>query len=217
MIIIIILGGLVVLFATNKINFNSNVIDENTTQENGDTTKDELEDNENIILTESEAITALKTVYNEAVRHIFNQEVAYCGETEGILDLNGFLYYKSTSFDSFAELESYLKKYMTNKLLSTSNYNKVTTLNGVEVNSYYEKDGNLYCNTWNKGGNVSLSYYQESESIFEITNIEDNSFTATINAVYYDVAKENKTTKKMNVVLVKNNDIWLMDSYEEVQ
>lgn len=106
---------------------------------------------------------------------------------------------------------------MTDNLLSTSNYNKSTTINGVEVNTYYEKDGNLYCNTWNKGGDINLSYYEESESTFEITNIEDNSFTAIINAVYYDDTKTNKTTKKINVSITNNNDLWLIDSYEEVQ
>lgn len=215
LVIVIILFALVILFATGTISFNSNVINTNDVQKNNDNVNNELNIQKNM-LTESEAIAILKNNYNDVVRHIFNEAVAFCGTTDGTLNLNGFLYRKSTLFNNFTELESYLKKYMTDNLLSISNYNKSTVLNGVEVSTYYEKDGSLYCNTWNKGGNMSLVYYEESQSNFKIIDVEDGFFTATIDAVYYDDAREIKTTKKINVSVVKNDDVWLIDSYKEV-
>ena len=104
---------------------------------------------------------------------------------------------------------------MTDTLLKSTNYNKTITIDGNTVSSYYEQNGSLYCNGWNKGGNIYLEKYNENESSFEITNITVESFNAKINAVYYDHDNTTKTIKQINVSVIKQNDKWLLNSYEE--
>ena len=100
-------------------------------------------------ITKSDAETILKDLYNAAVRHIFNESVSYCGDVDindtGII-LNDFHYYKSSSFKSFEELDNYLKNFMTESLLKNSNYNNSVVDEGIVIESYYEKNGSLYCN-----------------------------------------------------------------------
>ena len=105
---------------------------------------------------------------------------------------------------------------MSDELLATSRFNHTYNMDGVEISSYIEKDGNLYCNFWNKGGNMLLVYYSEAEKSFEITNIEDDSFDAIINAVYHSVDKNYRTVLKIKVSVIKQNDKWVLDTYEEL-
>jgi len=55
-------------------------------------------------ITKTEALTILKNLFNDAVRHIFNESVSFCGECKigdiG-LSINGFFYSKSATFNSF--------------------------------------------------------------------------------------------------------------------
>lgn len=204
--IIIILIALVILFTTNTISFNNK---NNIGNPDNNTSK----------LTNEEAMTILKNSYNSTVRHIFNEGVSYCGDyatgPDTTISLNDSIYSKSATFSSFSELDSYVKKYLTEELLSTTRYNQSITINGQRVNSYYEKDNSLYCNNWDKGSNMLLSIYSETESNFTITTINENSFSGTINAVYYDTNNENKTVLNINVTLINQNNNWLIDSYKE--
>ena len=170
-------------------------------------------------LTKAEAEQILKELYNDAVRHIFNESVSYCGDyatgDNTTITLNGFSYSKSSTFKTFKELDNYLKNYMTESLLKSSGYNDSYVEDGVTIGSYYEKDGSLYCNGWNKGGNIELEHYLINESTFVATKINDNSFDGSINAVYSDFENNNKTTLKIKVSVVKQNDKWLLNSYKE--
>ena len=212
-VIIVILALLCILFATGTISLKSNSVDNN---QNGNG----ITDNKNNLITNNEAESILKNLYNDAVRHIYNEGVSYCGTyatgDNVTLSLNGFYYTKSATFNSFAELENYLKGYMTESLLASSNYNKSTTFEGTTINSYYEKDGSLYCNGWNKGGNMSLANYLVNESTFTASNVTENSFDGVINAVYSDFDNNNKTTKSIKVSVVKENNSWLLNTYEEL-
>lgn len=219
-IIIIILATLVVLFATNTISFNTSKETNNTTDSTNQNNQAEDSKQNETLLTNYEAELILKNIYNDTVRDIFNQGLSYCGETDGSINLDGFTYAKSVTFKTFEELDNHVKKYLTESLLSTTGYNNSTTINEKTINSYIERDGNLYCNTNGKGGNVQLAYYSDWETNFEIVKIEENSFDATINAVYYGAApggpdKEKRTTLKINTTIIKQNDNWLMNTYEE--
>lgn len=179
-----------------------------------------LNNNNSNSLSDDEAMTILKNSYNDVVRHIFNEGVAYCGDYDdgekSRLKLNGFLYLKSATFNSFKDLDSYVKKYLTENLLSTTRYNNSVTFDKTTINSYYEKSGKLYCNSWNKGSNMSLAVYSETESIYEIQIIDNNSFLGIINAVYYS-EDEIQTNLKIKLTIIKQIDNWLIDSYEEVE
>lgn len=203
MFIIIILITLTIILIMNNIKLNENIKEIN---------------NETEKLNEWEAILILKANYNDAVRHIFNEGVSYCGLTDfgTNLSLNGFSYSKSVTYNTFEELREYLKQYMSDELLVTSRFDYTYDMDGVVISSYIEKDGNLYCNGWNKGSNLLLVHYSEVETNFKITNIEDDSFDAIINAVYHSVDKNYRTVLKIKVSVIKQNDKWVLDTYEQL-
>lgn len=231
LVIVIMLVALCVLFATGTISFNSKTMNNdissssnnNMSNTENDNTVDTVETATK--LTNGEAISIVKKLYNADVRYIYNQMITYCGEMESgegaYLSIDDFNYTKSKSFKNLKELENHLKTYMTESLLKSSNYNRSVTSNGKEVTSYIEKDGALYCNGWNKGSNMELAYYVEDETTFEISNITEDSFDAKIDAVYYDVSYEEnksasaKTIKNISVTVVRQNGNWLLDKYSE--
>jgi len=217
-VIIFILAVLCLLFATNTISFKSKTTS-NETNNSSDTTVEET--TENVLISEDEAINIVKELYNDDVRFIFNQMISYCGEyAEGentTISINGFTYRKSASFKTLEELENHLKKYMTESLLNNTDYNRTTSIDGNEVTSYYEKDGALYCNGWNKGSNMDLGKYLVEKSEFEISNIEEDSFKAHIKAAYSELNSEKVgVTLSINVTVIKENGNWLLSGYQEV-
>ena len=229
-VIIVMLLTLCVLFATGTISFGaktnnnaSNSAGNNINNTEDNNTVDTVETTTK--LSNAEAINIVKKLYNADVRYIYNQIVTYCGEMESgegaYLSVDNFNYTKSKSFKNLTELENHLKTYMTESLLKSSNYNRSTTINGKEVTSYIEKDGALYCNGWNKGSNMELAHYVEDETTIETSNIDEDSFDAKIDAVYYDVSYEEnksastKTIKNVSVTVVKQNGNWLLDKYSE--
>ena len=232
-IIIIILIALCILFATGTISLKSKTVNNDTSNSGNSGTEiinngnnDSATNNiETTILTNAEAAEIVKNLYNDAVRYIYNQATAYCGEgsngSDGYITIDGFGYAKSANFSNLEELEDYLKKYMTKELLSSTNYKKSVTINGKTITSYIERDGALYCNGWNKGGNMGLYYYDEDNTTYEINNITSTSFNAKIDAVYYDYSyvedRNNsvRTLKEINVTVIKKNGNWLLDKYEE--
>lgn len=205
LLVIIILLTLVIFFATDTISLNSKEKD--------------IQNDNNALITNNEGEDILKDLYNDATRELYNQTVSYCGEyasgDDTTLTIDGFLYRKSATFNSFVELESYLKGFMTDSLISKSKLYESENINDNYVTSYYEKDGNLYCNSWNKGGNLELEYYFIDESTFTVSNIKKDSFDGIINAVYSDFNNINKTIKSIKVSVVKQNNKWLLNSYKE--
>ena len=185
------------------------------------TNNDEIDNNQtnniNNKLTEDEAINIIKNLYNQDVRYLFNERVSYCGDySEESINLNGFIYYKSTKFKSFKELKEHLLKYMTESLLNNTSYNYSTTINGNTITSYYEKDGNLYCNSWAKGSNIERTNYSIDDSTFAVSNISENSFNADIKAVYIWDGNR-KVTVPIKAGIVKENNKWLLNTYQEEQ
>lgn len=210
--IIIMLLVFVGLFATGTISFKST-----TTSDNGQTSESNETNESSNKLTESEAITIIKDLYNEDIRYIFNEKVSYCGDkSDDSISSNGFTYYKSSKFHTFNELKEHLENYMTESLLNSTSYNYSTVIDGNTITSYIEKDGNLYCNAWNKGGNVERTNYSADESTFKISNIDENSIDADIIAVYnWDGTRKNNL--QIKVTAVKQNNKWLLNTYKEEQ
>lgn len=199
------------LFATGTISFK-----QTTTTDNGQTSENnQLKDENKNILTENETLTILKEKYN-VVREVFDLGmISYCGEYANDANsskfIDGVLFGKSSTYSSFEELSNYLKKYMTEELLnSLKNYNDSVS------KSYYEENGNLYCSTRNKGGNVIYTNFLESESTFKVNQITENNITASIIAMYSDVSEKEKNSKTINLTLLKESDNWLVSSYEDV-
>lgn len=183
---------------------------------------EDIEPNE-VVLSDEDKINIVKSLYEEAaVRHIFNETVSYCGEVSmeenNSKTVSNFIYYKSETFHSFLELDNHVKKFMTEELLANTNYNNSSD----EVNSYYEEDENLYCNYWNKGGNISRNKFIPTDTTYELVNSSDTLIEAKINAVYSsslseEEKDEDKTNVNIEVEIIKVNDNWLINSYEEVE
>lgn len=204
-VIIVLLSTLVILLGTGVISFKKSST--NTTKNTDVVKKEEF--------TKENAESKLKELYGDAVRGIFNEKVAFCGSYDNeSVEVNGYSYKKSSTFKSFDELDKYVKKYMTEDLLATTDYNKKVTLD-TTITSYYGKDGSLYCNNWNKGGNPELAKFLSDESTYTVSNLTEDSFDGTISAVYSNDANTVKTTKNIKVSVIKQNNNWLINSYVE--
>lgn len=206
-VIIVILSALVILLGTGVISFKKDSKTITNNSNNTNTNKKEF--------TKENAESKLKELYSDAVRGIFNEKVAFCGSYDNeSVEVNGYSYKKSSTFKSFDELDKYVKKYMTEDLLATTDYNKKVTLD-TTITSYYEKDGSLYCNNWNKGGNLELAKFLTDESTYTVSNLTEDSFDGTISAVYSNDSNTVKTTKNIKVSVIKQNNNWLINSYVE--
>ena len=201
-VIMLVVGGC--LFATKTISFSSKTDSNNVNKKTVS----------NNILTKDEAVAILKEKYNVS-RKVFDLGmISYCGEyatgDNSSKNINDTLYMKSATYSSFEELSNYLKNYMTEELLnSTKNYNDSVS------KSYYEENGNLYCNTRNKGSDVTYSIFIDDESKYTINEINEKEIKATIQAVYFDNSETSKNTRIIDVSMIKNSDKWLINSYED--
>ena len=177
------------------------------TNNNIDNGKTNEEININIF---KEYFESLKTNYS--IARTFFDNFMYCGtysenfDRKGIV-INNTLYTLSEQFTTFKELKSYLNNYMTDNTLNSKW--------SLFKEFYYEKDNSLYCNTGNKGSNINKITFLEEESIFKINNIEEEKIEAEIYAVYLDIGND-KTYSKVNITMIKEEDNWLIDYYEEI-
>lgn len=226
-IIILILGILVGLLATDTISFtkiNNDTKKTNTKEEDKKDNKEDKEE-ENKLLTNDEAKEVIKKSYNKAISDFFDA-ITYCGnitnttdeESQYFYNKYGNFFIKSAQFKTFKELDNYLKQYATQKLLNENKRYKLNSTNpetGEVIPSYVEKDGYLYCNTWNKGG-PGIGEYQENESTFEVNNITEKSITGKIYAAYYDKFNNINNTLTIEVEVIKENDKWLLNHYKQI-
>lgn len=171
-------------------------------------------------LTDEEALNTLKTDYSDAIRYILNEDTTYCGTlaTEGktTLDINGYTYQKSASFNTYEDLEKYVKQYATDNFLAKADFNHQTKVNGQNIVSYYKSGGNLYCNTWKKDKNLLLVNYAEEESTFEIIRNNKNSFKVKATVIYYNNDRSIKTPIEYEFKVIKQANNWLLDDYKKL-
>ena len=212
-IIIVILLSLVILFATGTISFKEATNTNNSEEINNTTEK----------LTEEEAITAVKNIFtNEAVQYLLGSRATTYGQkdttlvTEKELGLsyqwNG--YYKCTNFNSYEELTNHFKTYVTADYFNSLNFNQTITLNdGTVMYMYYEKDGALYAANTGKGGNIN-KWKLLDETTYKIDSYDENTITATINAVWEDYSGQNKNKELEKVTLINDNGNWKLNTYE---
>lgn len=221
-IIIIVLIIVIITLSVNNNTCNKkleNALNKPTQSEN-----DYITDEEDIgtppTLTDEEAINTLKTNYNDAIRYILNEDITYCGtlaaEGKTTLDINGYTYQKSDSFNTYEDLEKYIKQYATNNFLEKADFNHQTKVNGQNIKSYYESGGHLYCNTWKKDKNLLLVNYAEAESSFEIIRNNKNSFKIKATVVYYNNDQTIKTPIEYEFKVVNQKNSWLLDDYKKL-
>lgn len=211
LVIALIIG--VCLFATGTIGFKTNttVDNEQSSGNNQSTTTDNQQNNEDY---DAEAIAKEKM---PTVLSFIKQEsgvYTYCGN-KGSSDITkGNYYYSiSKSYKTLNELKNQLNSVMTKEI-----YNKYF-LN--DNDKYIEQDGNLYCAYLGADGLVI--HFSSEDSInkldnltYSISNKTTNSFDATLSFTYSSEI-EGVTNKeyKYTSSFIKENDTWLVNSFEE--
>ena len=192
------------LFATGTISFK-----ETATNNNGQTSENSQTSESNNMLTESEALSVLKSKVDFAEKY-FTTFQNPCGDgaeiNTSIPQKNGMPYYESKQYHTFNELNDSLLQYMSQNIINIrTQYTK---------DNYLEQNGKLYC--YMIGGG-SLVGYQPEKTEYTITNITNNSITANvISYVESDDASMTEYNEKRNisVELTKNSDNWQITKYE---
>lgn len=224
-VIIIILITLVVLFANGTISFNSKKA--NNTQAGTNTTE-----KNDTILTESEAGSIGKKLYDKATE-IYSvwQLRPYCGynllsEYEysnlKVEDLGDeYDRYYQTDFTSLEDLKNYLKQYLSKEIVEKTveesyqrngetYYNYVTDLsllsskdNHYSIVDYVLKNNKLYCRLTTHKGWLNDTYLEEYS--LKPTTIEENKIVFTVTSTYIS---ENSATEcnKENADKCTNDD-----------
>ena len=193
-VIIVILSGLCVLFATGTISLKSNEV-----------TNDET--NEIVNITKEEANDVVNKIMDKFYVEIFyGHKNTYCGEydyNDIIVGERATQYHKSNAYNNLSDLKQHLNTYMTPELV-----NKL--LDNAEIPNYQEKDGKLYCLVHGRG---SLSYDKNNTS-YSIKSFTDNVILAKANV---SALSEGNNVNSINADLVfkKINNVWLLSSYDE--
>lgn len=199
--IIVTLIIVITLFATGTISINS--------QSNNKELKDESTLNEENKITESVALSITKEKIAVVFKYVHSIR-PYCGEinTEDYI-LNGDInsrYESSKEFKTKNELESHLKTFLSENLITKYSNEQLYTRE-----RYIEKNNKLYCLNTNKGCEF---VYNEVNSQYTINNIEDNKIVVT-GKVAYDTCGESTQFIDVSIELNKVNNNWIVTKYEE--
>lgn len=209
-IIIAILSVLCFLFATGTISFKSNDGDINKQNQNiidnnaNDNTVDDNNDKNNNLQTSNITIEKIKDVF-EFVYNYQEKPIVYCGENKSITDINDEIqgYNMSTEFSTYEEMIDNLKKYMSNEVISSKLFSPTNK------NYYKEINGKLYCQETYKG-----YPYGNKDIKIEITSQTEDKITGIATMELIDLS-ENKIYDKVDIVLQKNEDNWIITSYKK--
>lgn len=180
-VIIVILAVLCVLFATDTITFNKNINDSNLTNESQ--TKDESNANKSeTVLTNEDALTIIKEVYNKFVKFDSFSAVEFCGDYESNSNGANAWYVKSRQFNSKEDAYNYYNTFVSREIIDK----KILELENNHAKSeefpsaILEKDGSLYCIA--KAAGKQAVEIVDDETTYEITEITSSkiSFTGSI-------------------------------------
>ncbi len=196
-VLVIVLAVLCVLFATGTISFKSNSIN----NENDNNINDKNDVN-------YDAVSIVKEKLKKMLPYVHSVG-PYCGDrnTNDYMEENS-LRWELSSYSSKSELDSYLKTFMTDSIISK--YSREGTY---VVDLYKEQNGKLYCLNPNKGGDFR---YNEEEMIYKIINTSPNAISSVIT---FDVESYGYTySYVLPVELIKDSsNNWLISSYFEIR
>lgn len=202
-IIIIILSALVVVLTgyivyDKLLNNNTGIENNRDNISNNNSDANNINSNENI--TEEKIREIFKFVYN-----YYELPIVYCGKTDNTLaQIYGTARKVSTEFTTYKELLNSLKKYISTDVIADKQAFAATT-----KEYYLEQDGKLYCTETYKGylyglGNIDI----------EIILQEENKIESIATMELIDMANT-KTCDKVDIVLEKNNDNWIVTKYKK--
>ena len=113
----------------------------------------------------------------------------------------------SSEFQSYNQLLNFISDNMTDKLIQKLKSKKYKTFNN---KLYIEKDNKLYC-----GHIGAVGDPPQKNTLYRINEYNDTTIIGTVTDIYgvYG-ANSNDYTKKYDIILVKENGLWKIDSYE---
>ena len=165
-------------------------------------------------LTAKEAELLLKEK-DEFYKEIISPQ-PYCGKSAKIIysddnewpvsdeEYNDILYWAiSSEFYTYSDLKNYVMKNISNDLIEKIQSN---TLN---QNLYLEKNNKLYCGRLGAG-------HISPKTTYDLIKYDKTSISGTITNTYDKEAIDMglAVNNKINIVLVKENDFWKIDTYE---
>ncbi len=118
-------------------------------------------------------------------------------------------WYRSTEFNSYDTLKSYIMNNITEdeaKILNIMEFS--------DANTYYlEKAGKLYC------AELGIGYYGADETTYNVIESNDSKIVATVYDKYADdnYSDNRGTTVEYTMILVKENNLWKIDSYTKLE
>ena len=170
------------------------------TNEKNDSNLDSNTNKENITTEE------IKEIF-EFVFDYMELPFVYCGEYESITDINDAMdmYRLSKEYTTYNELMNDLKKYMSSDVISKGRFSSSYK------EHYVEKEGKLYCEETYKG-----YLYSRGNIEVEITSQTENKVTCLATMELTDMSNI-KTYDKVNITLEKDNNNWIITSYEKQQ
>lgn len=129
----------------------------------------------------------------------------YCGQVDydDIYDYDDgmMVYYRSKDYSSLDDVKRFYSSLVSDKYF-----------NNYLSDKFLEKNGKLYCGLIPRG---SLAY--ESGNV-TVTNVSLNSDVLTVEGYYntLETDLDASDTFKFNVSMVKSGNLWVIDTYEEI-
>ena len=129
----------------------------------------------------------------------------YCGDinlanTDEVIIKESNTYYKSNTYTTLTDLKDYLNTFMTKEYI-----NEV-----IDNNNYVEENDNLYCYVPSRGRLI----YKENSTSYKIIEEDKDKIIASVS--YKAVTEGGEViTIKAELIFKRENNKWLLSSYEE--
>ena len=204
---------------------NPNIENNNTSNNNNiDIDNDETNNNQNTAENNNVSVNQnmgehieldnnVKTELTEIFKFTYNYYDwgnGYCGsysyddQIDADTNSNANFYIASSKYNTFNEMISHLKEYMTEHVIYGKHY--------MSSDAYIEKDGKLYCPNFGKGGNI----YQLKEITIK--------YSKPYERVIYTVIETRLTTdyddysmhETYDVTFSRKDNRWIISSYEKI-
>jgi len=181
--------------------------------DNGDTSNDNINDTQNnddngaVNLTKQEASIIVKNIMDKFYDEVFyGYKATYCGEYDYDDTIVGdeYTYYKSATYSTLKDLKDYLGTYISPNLINFM-------LGGNDTPKYQERDNKLYCLG---SGAAGISYNKENSN-FNVLSFTNSTIIA--NANVSTLVSGAPYTINATLSIEKNDDIWVLSSYEEIR
>ena len=164
------------------------------------------DDSDNVVITDELKNDVTSTIDSYLVNIFMEHSAKYCGK----LNYDDFYFYNGDSSMSYYKNETYNSIDEIKKVYSSIISDEFFTSN--LKSKFLENNGKLYCGLVPRG---SLTYSTGNVFVTDIQSV-DNSLSVK---GYYNTDETDMSPSErfdFNVLLIKENSLWVIDSYSEV-